>query len=149
MTSQGKDEYRRFRATDILRKFSNQIVYCGEIAHMVGGVAPAVFLSMLLRWDGHGARDDGFIWKTREEISKETGLTRCEQETARKELRSRGILLERKIGLPARNHYRLNLLALDALFVKTLAPEKNKEWEDALSPYYTDNEGNMIKPIIS
>ena len=149
MTSQGKDDYRRFRATDILRKFRSQIVYCGEIAHMVGGVAPAVFLSMMLRWDGHGAREDGFIWKTREEIYRETGLTRCEQESARKELRSRGILEESKIGLPARNHYRLNLNALDNLFCKTMAPEKDKEWEDALSPYYTDSEGNMVKPIMS
>ncbi len=143
------DKYRRFRASDILRKFQHQIVYCGEIAHIVGGVGAAVFLSLMMKWDGRGARDDGFIWKTREEISSETGLTRCEQETARKELRTRGILEERKIGLPARNHYRLNLDALDALFCKTMDKGPKDSRADALSPYYTDSDGNMVKSLFS
>lgn len=144
---QGEHDYRQFRASDILQKFTHQIVYCGEIANMVGGVGAAVFLSMLMKWDGRGARNDRFIWKTRQEIHRETGLTRYEQESARKELKSRGILEERKIGLPARNHYRLNLNALDDLFCKTMNAN-DKEW-DALSPYYSDGAGSMVKPIIS
>lgn len=147
-----RDEYRRFSASDILRKFQHQIVYCGEIANMVGGVGAAVFVSMMMKWDGRGARPDGFIWKTREEINRETGLTRYEQASARKELRGRGILEERKIGLPARNHYRLNLDALDALFCKTMdkGPKDSRDKEpDALSPYYTDSDGNMVKSLFS
>ena len=84
------------------------VAYHPDIARIVGGVKAAVFLCQLLYWTGKGKRRDGFIWKTQAEMEKETGLTRCEQEGARKKLGTLGVLDEKLAGIPATLHYRVN-----------------------------------------
>ena len=46
---------------------------------------------------------------TQIEWERETGLTRSEQETARRKLRDLGYLEERRRGLPAKLYYRVNM----------------------------------------
>jgi hypothetical protein len=79
------------------------------------GAKDAIFISQLLYWDGKGALDGGWIWKTREEWQAETGLSRFEQETVRKHLVELGILEERLMGMPGKLHFRLNFRQLEAL----------------------------------
>lgn len=78
------------------------------LAHVLGGVKMALFVSQLLYWHDKGQSPEGWIWKTQAEFEEETGLSRREQETARKHLCALGVLEEKLSGIPARLHYRLN-----------------------------------------
>ena len=52
--------------------------------------------------------DAGWFTRTQTEWERDTGLTRREQETARRQLRERGLLEERRVGMPAVLWYRVN-----------------------------------------
>lgn len=84
----------------------------------LAGVTGALFLSQLLYWSDRGSEDSGWIYKTQTEWTNETGLTRREQEFARRQLREAGVLEERYGGLPARLYYRINFDALGAFIDK-------------------------------
>lgn len=84
------------------------IAYHPILAKVCGSVTAALFLSQLAYWSDKGASRDGWIWKTREEMEDETGLSRSEQETARKKLIALGILQEERRGVPARMWYLIN-----------------------------------------
>jgi hypothetical protein len=75
---------------------------------------PTLFVCQLLYWTGKGDDPDGWIYKTREEWTWEIGFSRWEQESARRELRKRGLLEERFKGIPRRLEYRLKLEAINA-----------------------------------
>jgi hypothetical protein len=90
------------------------IAYHPILAKALGGVKQAVFVSQLLYWTGKGKRADGFIWKTQEEWTDETGLSAYEQRTARKHLVKSGVLQEKLKSVPARLYYRLNTDVLQA-----------------------------------
>lgn len=83
------------------------IAYHPDIAKMLKSTTACIFLSQLLYWLGRG-HDNEWIYKTQDEWYKETGLTRKEQETARKKLRDAGILIEARRGQPARLYYQID-----------------------------------------
>lgn len=74
------------------------------------GITGALMLSQLVYWTMRTA--DGWIYKTQDEWEDETGLTRYEQEGARKKLRSLGVLLEQKKGVPAKLFYKIDIPVL-------------------------------------
>ena len=84
------------------------IAYHPILAKVCGSVTAALFLSQLAYWSDKGASRDGWIWKTQAEMEDETGLSRSEQETARKVLTKLGILQEERRGVPARMWYLIN-----------------------------------------
>lgn len=51
---------------------------------------------------------DGWFCKSQEEWQAELGLSRFEQEGARKILRGMNLLEEKRIGMPAKLHFRVN-----------------------------------------
>lgn len=93
----------------LLRLLASPIAYYTILAKAGGGVTSGVFLSQLIYWTGRGKNPDGWIWKTAEEMEEETGLTRAEQETARRNLKARGFIEERLAGVPATLHFRVQL----------------------------------------
>lgn len=81
------------------------------------GPVGAVLLSQLVYW--HNRMDGSWIYKTRDQIAKETGLSRDEQETARKRLVALGVLEEELRGVPATMHFRINTQILEVLLLAT------------------------------
>lgn len=78
----------------------------------LAGITGAVLLSQILAWDEIETDGDGWLCKTQEEITQCTGLTRVEQETARRTLHSINVLDFKKQGMPSRLYYRINHDAL-------------------------------------
>lgn len=76
-----------------------------------GGINAAIFVRQALYWQRKVQRP---FWKTQEQWEAETGLTRREQETARKNLTKRGILREERRDLPAKLYFWVDLAALEA-----------------------------------
>ena len=62
---------------------------------------------------------EGWIYKSRQEITEETGLSRYEQEKARQTLKAKGFIEEKLSGLPRKLYFRLNLKKI------------NNTWEDS------------------
>lgn len=87
------------------------VAYKTVLAHACGGVTVGLLLSQLWYWTNTPtvrARSDGWFWKTMEEITEETGLTRSEQESARKKLKQMGILVEAFRELPRKLYFRID-----------------------------------------
>ena len=82
------------------------IAYHRVFAAVAGGATAGLLLSQLFYWSDKGSDTDGWIYKTQAGIEDETALTRWEQESARKSLRERGLVEEKKRGLPAKLYYR-------------------------------------------
>jgi hypothetical protein len=90
------------------------IAYHRCFVSLTGSVTAAVLLSQAVYWSRRtGAGSDGWFWKTIADWEEETGLTRFEQEGARKILRSLGFWEEEKRGIPARLWFRLDLNQLE------------------------------------
>ena len=93
----------------IMAALNGPIAYYTPFARVVGDVCAGVFVSQMFYWHDKGHDPDGWIYKTQKEIEAETGMTRRNQETARRRLVSLGILEEERRGLPATMHFRLDL----------------------------------------
>lgn len=76
------------------------------------GINGAVMLSQLVYWADKSKDPNGWIYKTGKEWTEETGLTRREQDTARKNLRELGFIDEHKHGVPCKVHFKVNQKAL-------------------------------------
>lgn len=88
------------------------------------GINGALMLSQLVYWTSRTKDSDGWIYKTQSEWTMETGLTRKEQETARKTLKNLGFISEKKMGVPRRVFFRVereNLYQALVEYSETLA----------------------------
>jgi hypothetical protein len=85
------------------------IAYHASLARALGSVTAGVLLSQFLYWQPRSRDPDGWFWKTQVDIADETALSRTETETARKVLVRAGVLEEKRRGVPAKMHFRINL----------------------------------------
>ena len=89
------------------------ITYFPSLTPLCGSHKAAALLSVALAWSRNWLRHQpergGWFWKTRAEWQRETGLSRHEQESARRALVAAGLLLEKRHGMPARLHFRVDL----------------------------------------
>ena len=103
------------KLTDFLRDVGQPMPYYPSLARLIG-VKECVLLCRLIWWHGRQADPDGWIFKTRDELSDETGLSHEEQATARKKLRAQGLIAEREERLRHKHFYRVEFAALDSLW---------------------------------
>lgn len=99
------------------------IAFYPQLARALGGTDEAVFVQQLYYWRDKGTRADGYIYKTKEEIEKETSLSRKTQDRIRNKLEGLGVLRTKLLkanGAPT-VHYYLILTELQAL-LNGLAP---------------------------
>lgn len=105
------------KLTDLFKELDRPVAYYPKLTAITGGATQTLFLCQFLYWTGKQRDPSGWIYKTQAEIEEETGLSRTEQETARKHLKRLGLLEERFKGLPRRLEFRPNL------------EELNSQWE--------------------
>lgn len=87
------------------------------------GLTGASLLSQAIYWTERTRDAGGWFYKSQEEWEQETGLTRSEQELARKRLVAIGVLHEKKKGVPCRLYF---MVDTEALFVLLDDPEQIK-----------------------
>ncbi|RLG35981.1 MAG: hypothetical protein DRN91_08895 [Candidatus Alkanophagales archaeon] len=90
---------------DLFTQIGRPIGYYPRMAIFLGSVKAAIFLCQLGYWQGKQNDPEGWIYKTQEEIMIETGLSRREQESARRLLKKRGYLSEKFAGLPRKLYF--------------------------------------------
>ena len=101
----------------ISKLFSRPIAFHRPLVDLTGGILPALMLSQAIYWTPRTKDRDGWFWKTRDQWQEETGMSRREQETARKKLRGATVdgdpvWFEELRGMPAKLHFRINEAAL-------------------------------------
>ncbi len=110
------------------------VAYHPIITRVVGSATAGLFLSQLLYWTPRTQDPEGWVYKTQDDILEETGLTRTEQETARRILRGAQIMEERKKGLPAKLYFRVNMDQLiELLAAFQPKPGKRRRPAEAMS----------------
>ncbi|WP_439236741.1 DNA replication protein [Lonepinella koalarum] len=106
-----------------LRQMGQAIAYYPKLAKPLGGATSAVLFSQLFYWQDKTANPLG-VFKSQEDLERETGLTRREQETARKNLRELGILIETHKRLEHRLYFKIDEAKLDELMDNIRQSEK-------------------------
>jgi hypothetical protein len=86
----------------------NRVVgYSPDLARIVGGATIGLFLSQLLFLSDKGANPEGWVYKSEAEMGQETGLTKREQQTARRKLLALGIIAIMRGGWKNTYHFKV------------------------------------------
>jgi hypothetical protein len=86
----------------------NRVVgYSPDLARMVGGATTGLFLSQLLFLSDKGANPAGWVYKSEAEMGKETGLSKREQQTARRKLLALGVIAIMRGGWKNTYHFKV------------------------------------------
>jgi hypothetical protein len=110
----------------------NRVVgYSPDLARMVGGATIGLFLSQILFLSDKGANPEGWVYKSEAEMGKETGLTKREQQTARRKLLSLGVIAIMRGGWKNTYHFKVLWERLYQVIVgmqrpQTVATEKSE-----------------------
>lgn len=107
---------KEMHLTDYLQRIGKPIAYYPGLVPLTGSVTATIFLCQMLYWKGEEQTPDGWLNKTQREMSEETGLSRCEQESSRRLLKDLGFLEEKYAGCPRKLYYRLNMDRINAFF---------------------------------
>lgn len=94
------------------------VAFHPSLARLFGGVNEALLWQQLYYWSDKGSLEDGWIYKTKEELEEETTLSRDQQDVARKKLVTLGVLeVElRKTGAAPTLHYKVHPEAVESLY---------------------------------
>jgi hypothetical protein len=92
----------------LLEVFDIPVSFHRCLVPVTGGITSALMLSQAI-WATQALdpTDEGWFIRSQEEWTEETGLSRWEQETARRALRRAGLMEERRFGMPARLSFRV------------------------------------------
>lgn len=114
--------------SSLLALLDRPIAFHRVFVTVTGSVLAGLMLSQGVYWHPRGSAADNWFWKTQAEWKEETGMSRPEQETARRKLRQvkteEGVHIweEELRGVPAKMHYRVNISALFQCIVE-VAPQ--------------------------
>ncbi len=117
------------------RFLGDYVVLYPRLTPICGGVTATVFFCYLLGWHGKQHDPDGWIYKSRADIERETGLTRWEYDGAREALVSRGLLAMRR-GQRSRLYFQLQ----ESVFERLLAEAGVAPADDVASVPDTEDE---------
>lgn len=123
----------------ILKNTGRAIAYRPNLARLFGDVVAEIFFEQIFYWQDKADPVLG-VYKTQEELEIETGLSRKEQETARKLLREKGVLIETHKRLEHRMYYKIDCEKLDEL----LAALANDTNEHSRMPKSDIREGDKV-----
>jgi hypothetical protein len=100
---QAKDH--RQKVKDML---PNRVVgYSPDLARIVGGATIGLFLSQLLYLSDKGHNPEAWVYKSEAEMGRETGLTKREQQTARRKLLALGVIAIMRGGWKNTYHFKV------------------------------------------
>lgn len=97
-----------FDGTLVLDAFDAPVTFHRCLVPITGSVTAALMLSRAI-WASQEdvPSQDGWFARTAEQWTEETGLSRWEQQTARRALRAGGFMEERRVGMPPRLCFRV------------------------------------------
>lgn len=125
------------------------IAYHRCLVPVAGSVNAAIMLSQALYWSKRTTGPNGWFWKTQEEWEEETGLTRYEQEGARKLLKKTGFWNEKLVGVPATLHFEIDYDVLDKVLSQTSMGKNHKLDSEGTTNQYAEKPQTIGTEITS
>lgn len=104
-------------AVETLKLIGRPNAYYPKLAKPLGGVNPAVLFSQLFYWQDKATSDLG-VYKTRDELEEETGLSHNEQRTAIKKLQEKGVLIVTEKRLDHKTFYKIDNAKVNEILAK-------------------------------
>ena len=101
--------------SQFLQLVDRPIAFQRSFVRLGAGITGALFLSQIVYWQNR--MEGQWFYKTQLDLEEETGLTRYEQEGARKKLVSCGVLEESKRGIPAKLYFHVNAERLEEILM--------------------------------
>jgi hypothetical protein len=144
---QQRAQNHRQKVKDLL---PNRIVgYSPDLARAVGGATTGLFFSQLLFLSDKGANPDGWVYKSEAEMGTETGLTKREQQTARRKLLSLGVIVIMRGGWKNTYHFKVIWEKLYQLIAGIQRPQNvPTEKAERTQTVSTEPEQNVSTAII-
>jgi hypothetical protein len=102
---QQKAQTHRQRVKDLLP--NRTVGYSPDLARIVGGATIGLFLSQILFLSDKGNNPEGWVYKSEAEMGRETGLTKREQQTARRKLLALGVIAIMRGGWKNTYHFKV------------------------------------------
>jgi hypothetical protein len=102
---QQQAQSHRQKVKDLLP--NRTVGYSPDLARVVGGAATGLFLSQLLFLSDKGNDPEGWVYKSEQEMGRETGLTKREQQTARRKLLHLGVIAIERRGFKFTYHFKV------------------------------------------
>ena len=101
------------KPSDTLKILGRSVSYFPKMHKITGSTTASILWGQLFYWSDKGSADDGWIYKSAEELTEETGLSYKEQKNARKILVKLGLLHERYQRLDHKMWFQVDFDALD------------------------------------
>lgn len=95
------------KPSEFLFDFGRPVAYYPGLVKYLGSVNAVLFFCQIYYWKDRAQSELG-VYKTQSDIQEETGMTRYEQETARRLLIQKGVLIETHKRLEHRIYYRID-----------------------------------------
>ena len=105
------------------------VIHHPRFGEFLASQEDAIFLEVLIGWDGKQWDPDGWIKKSSEEMTLESGLSKYQQEQVIKRLLSLGYIEKKLKGIPATNHFKIIYPVIQARWpgwLKTHPPPEKK-----------------------
>lgn len=115
------------RPSELLRGLGQPATYYPEMRKITGSLTSTVFFFNFYYWTGSESSKDGWIYKSAEQIEKETGLTYDEQRGARMKLKKLGLIEEHYRRFEHLMYYRVRPDMLDHLWVEVYGDSQIRE----------------------
>jgi hypothetical protein len=128
----------------------NRVVgYSPDLARMVGGATIGLFLSQLLFLSDKGVNPEGWVYKSEQEMGKETGLTKREQQTARRKLLALGVITIMRGGFRNTYHFKVIWEKLYQVIAGFQRPQNDAtEKDEQLQTVPTEQTQNVSTEVI-
>ena len=128
---------------------NRMVGYSPDLARMVGGATTGLFLSQLLYLSDKGHNPEGWVYKSEAEMGKETGLTKREQQTARRKLLSLGVITIIRGGFRNTYHFKIIWEKLYQVIASMQRPQTvSTEKSESVQNVPTEPEQNVSTEVI-
>ena len=136
-----KQESEKAKAVRGVLSGERTVSFRSSLKRITGSYCAALMLAQLMYW--HPRAADEWIYKTDADMSEEICASNDELQAARAKLAKLGFVETKRIGLPARMHYRVDFEKI----ANALLPEEKAEPEQEQTPPVSENSRNLLPEV--
>jgi hypothetical protein len=136
-----------FSLTDALKRLGPVVAFYPSVAKIVG-IKEAIMLAQLVYWTPRARDEDGWIYKTAEEMERETSLTYREQKRVRESLRDQGLIEDRYNREEHLIYFRVIRKAVDALMPAQGAYDRSSDGHSTDRRMAPDRSSDGTRPNV-
>lgn len=137
------------RPSELLRGLGQPASYYPEMRKITGSLTSTIFFFNFYYWTGSEKSQDGWIYKSTEQIEKETGLTYDEQRGARMKLKKLGLIEEHYRRFEHLMYYRVRLDMFDHLWVEVYGDSQIRELGNSQMGDMGNSQFDPIYPLLT